>query len=134
MVLGVSSTFVVPGDEHKKGVKTPIAAYFTFTYSTVKREEIPTDKNFPPYELPVFLLARLAVDKTHARKGLGEKVLVRALRYAIELQERGLPGVAVVLDVLDEDALGFYEKFDFLPFHDNPMRLYMPMKTVLQLK
>ena len=40
----------------------------------------------------------------------------------------------LILDVLDEDALAFYQTFDlFQPFTDNPMRLFVPMHVVSQI-
>jgi len=40
----------------------------------------------------------------------------------------------VVLDVLDENALSFYQQFnDLKPFDNDPMRLFISMKVVKQL-
>ncbi len=80
------------------------------------------------------LLARLAVSEKYQKKGLGTKTLVTALRQAVTLKERGLSSIGVVLDVLDEDALTFYNRFDvFHAFSDNPMRLFVPIHVIRQL-
>lgn len=57
--------------------------------------------------------------------------MVYALRESVALSQAGLPAFGLVLDVLDDEALGFYQHFDlFEPFTDNPMRLFVPMTTL----
>jgi len=133
--LGLSSTWVLPeqyGDGSEQKMK--LGSYYTLASSTVTREEIPHDKKLPAYPVPVVLLARIAVDKHYQKQGLGKKTLITALRKAAELTEKGLPALGVVLDVLDSDALSFYQTFDdFQPFDNNPMRLFISMKVINQL-
>ena len=134
MGLKLSMTWVLPGDELVMGEKTPIAAYYTLATCTVSREEIPTDERLPGYPVPVVLLARLAVDHRFQGQRVGEKTLVSALRHSVTLTERGLPAMGLILDVLDDDALAFYQRFDlFQPFTNDPMRLFVPMKVVEQI-
>jgi GNAT superfamily N-acetyltransferase len=131
--LGISSTWVLT--ETGGTGKAPIAAYFTLAGHTVTRADIPAQQqSLPRFQLPVALLAQLAVSQSHAGQGLGEKTLVTALRKAVKLSDRGLPAIGIVLDVLDENALGFYEHFGaFESFSDNPMRLFMPMAVARRL-
>ena len=134
MGLKLSMTWVLPGAEMETDTKTPIAAYYTLASSTVVREEIPTDQRLPGYPVPVVLLARLAVDHQFQGQRIGEKTLISALRRGATLTERGLPAMGLILDVLDEDALAFYQKFDlFRPFTDNPMRQFVPMSVVREI-
>lgn len=134
MGLKLSMTWVLPGEEPVAGQKTPVAAYYTLASCTVTRDEIPTDDRLPGYPVPVVLLARLAVDQRFQGQRLGEKTLVSALRHSVTLTERGLPAMGLILDVLDEGALAFYQRFDlFKPFTDDPMRLFVPMKVVAQI-
>ncbi|MBF0264722.1 MAG: GNAT family N-acetyltransferase [Gammaproteobacteria bacterium] len=136
--LGLSQTWVLTTEKlliknKASQNKLPIAAYYTLASSTVSREDIPLDINLPAYPVPIVLLARLAVDKNFQRSGLGGKTLVTALRKSIELTDRGLPAVGLILDVLDEEALKFYQHFEiFKSFTDEPMRLFAPM-SVLRL-
>lgn len=134
MGLGLSSTWVLPAEKYEEGVKTPVAAYYTLASSTVRKKDIPTTVKLPGYPVPVVLLARMAVDKNYQKQRLGEKVLVESLRQAVILSDRGLPAVGLILDVLDEDALAFYENFDiFHPFTNDPMRLFVPMNVLRQI-
>lgn len=130
--LGLSRTYVLP--EITETGKAPIAAYFTLTTSNVTREQIPAKQSLPHYPVPVVLMARLAVDIRNKGAGLGAKTLVYALREAVALSHAGLPAFGLILDVLDEDALGFYQHFGlFESFTDDPMRLFVSMKTLEQI-
>lgn len=137
--LGLSSTWVLVKEldskiDDKQGVKRKVIAYYTLASSTVVKSGIPTNQSLPNYPIPVVLLARLAVDQNDQDKGLGAKVLVTALRHAVELTNQGLPAYGLVLDVLDDNALKFHQCFDFFePLTDNPMRLFVGMNSVRQL-
>ena len=140
--LGLSSTWVLVKEQNSKNnvkqekqrAKSEVIAYYTLAASTVIKSGIPTDKSLPHYPIPVVLLARLAVDQKYQGKGLGAKILVTAIRHAVELTDRGLPAYGLVLDVLDDDALKFYQCFDFFePFTNNPMRLFIGMNSVRKL-
>ncbi len=132
MQLGLSRTWVLPVAE--EAAKAQIAAYYSLASSTVNRESIPTDKHLPGYPASVVLLARLAVDQQFTKQRLGEKTLITALRKAVELTTTGLPAIGIILDVLDDEALGFYQHFEmFKPFTDDPMRLFVPMNALKQL-
>ncbi len=135
MQLGLSRTWVLPTVNESSAVqKTRVAAYYSLASSTVDRESLPTDKNLPGYPVSVVLLARLAVDKKFSGQRLGEKTLITALRKAVELTDTGLPALGVILDVLDEDALRFYQHYEmFEPFTDDPMRLFVSMITLKQI-
>lgn len=130
--LGLSRTYILP--EIVASGKAPVAAYFTLTTSNVSRNQILTKQSLPHYPVPVVLLARLAIDNRHQGAGLGSKTLVYAIRKAVELSRAGLPAYGLILDVLDEQALGFYQHFDlFESFSDDPMRLFVSMKTLEQI-
>lgn len=131
--LGLSRTFVLPLDAPETN-KVPIAAYYTLAASTVSRYDVPTTQSLPRYPVPVALLARLAVDINFQGNRLGEKSLVYALRHAVRLCDEGLPALGLVLDVLDQDALEFYHRFDFFhAFTNDPMRLFVPMTALRKI-
>jgi hypothetical protein len=130
--LGLSKTYVLA--EAKEQDKLSIAAYYTLTTANLIRAEIPTTASLPSYPIPLVLLARLAVSVSCQGRGLGAKSLVYALRHAVKLSKAGLPAYGLILDVLDDKALAFYKSFDlFKPLSDDPMRLFVPMKTLEQL-
>lgn len=130
--LGLSRTFVLPVDDGSD--KRIISAYYTLTMSTVLPKKLPIKKSLPSYQVATVLLARLAVDINFQGRRLGEKSLVTALRHAVKLCNDGLPAMGLVLDVLDDDALAFYQRFEF--FHaltDDPMRLFVPMNVLREI-
>ncbi len=130
---GLSRTLVLTVDEPVAG-KRPIASYYTLAASTVCQYEIPTTQSLPRYPVPVALLCRLAVDVNYQAIGLGEKSLISALRHTVRLCDEGLPVYGLILDVLDEDALKFYQRFDFFhSFTDDPMRLFSPMNVLRKI-
>jgi len=130
--LGVSRTWVLP--EADIPGKAPIAAYYTLAGHSVIRDGIPMDKSLPRHPIPVVLLARLAVEQRYQKRRLGEKTLVTALRKAVALNETGLPAVGIVIDVLDQEALEFYQHVGgFETFTNDPMRLFLSMPAARRL-
>ena len=136
MALNLNRTFVLPYTTGNTSEKPEVAAYYTLTHQTLVREELPDPSRLPHYPVPVILLAQLGIDQRFHRQGLGAKTLVHALRHAYQIASNpnGLPAMGVVLDVLDHDALAFYQSFDFfLPLTDNPMKLFVPMASLAAL-
>lgn len=76
-------------------------------------------------------MGRLAVDKNSQGRGSGELLLLDALKRSALLAEH-LGIYAVVVDALNEKAQGFYQKYGFAETADDPMRLYLPIKKILQ--
>ncbi len=130
--LGLSCTMVLILDESAE--KEKVVAYYTIAASNVVKQSIPTNQSLPHYPIPIALLARLAVDVNYQGKYLGEKMLIYALRHVSRLCDRGLPAYGLVFDVLDADALKFYQRFNFFyEFSDDPMRLFVPMSVLKKL-
>ena len=83
------------------------------------------------YEVPVFRLARLAVDRSVQGRGLGGELLLtagaRALAVAAEVG-----GVALAIDAKDVDAARWYARFGAQPLLDDPLRLVLPLGTIAE--
>lgn len=130
--LGLSSTWVLL--EESDAEKQSIAAYYTLASATVSRASLPTKQSLPTYPIPVVMLARLAMAKQHQGKGLGAKILISALRHAVQLTDQGLPAYGLILDAIDEQALAFYQHFEFFePMPDNSMRLFVGMGSLMTI-
>ena len=133
MALNLNRTFVLPYTAHRSSEKSHVAAYYTLAHQTLMREALPEPPRLPRYPVPVILLAQLGVDRRFHRQGLGAKTLVHALRHAYQIVSNasGLPAMDIVLDILDQDALAFYQSFDFfLPLTNNPMKLSVPIASL----
>lgn len=115
--------------------QTSVKGYYAISNHTVVYESLPADraKGLPQIDVPVVLIGRLAVDSSVHGQGLGEFLLLDALRRAEYLSTKiGIQAVEV--DAIDETAKCFYEKYGFLSLVDDPRHLFLPMKVVRKLK
>jgi predicted GNAT family N-acyltransferase len=78
------------------------------------------------------LVGRLARDLSFRGQGIGELLLIDALKVSL-IMSRKIGSVAVLVDAKDENAHRFYTGFGFIAFPDTVKRLFMPMQTVEQL-
>ncbi|TFC87132.1 GNAT family N-acetyltransferase [Cryobacterium sp. TMT3-29-2] len=84
------------------------------------------------YPVPALLLAKLAVCGSVQKKGLGEQLLVHALKNFAEIAEK--TGVEViVVHAIDKDAAAFYGRYGFITFESHDLHLFLPMKTIRKL-
>jgi len=112
-----------------------IAGYYTLSALSLLLKDLPPDaaRRLPRYpEVPATLLGRLALDRHHRRKRLGEFLLMDALRRSLDVTAN-IGSVAVVVDALDDEACAFYEHFDFIRFPQHSTRLFLPMATITRL-
>jgi predicted GNAT family N-acyltransferase len=75
-------------------------------------------------------LGRLAVDNRHKGKRFGELMLVDALQKALNASIQ-VASLAVIAEALDDKAVSFYIKYGFRQFKQEPMKLYLPMKSIV---
>lgn len=126
----VSTVFVLIDDPESN-----VLAYYTLSSYTVdiKALDEAFAKRLPRYpHLPTTLLGRLAVDNRQKGKRFGELMSIDALRRAFNASAQ-VASLAVIAEALDERALNFYIKYGFQQFRQNPMKLYLPMKSVEEL-
>ncbi len=110
-----------------------IGGYYTLSSSAVNVGEWPpaTVRKLPRYPLiPATLLGRLAVDRRQQGRGYGRFLLADALFRAVRSE---IASFAVIVDAKDENARRFYERESFLPFPDQPMKLFRPMADLAEL-
>ena len=112
-----------------------VLGYYTLSSSNINVGGLPEamTKKLPRYpQLPVTLLGRLAVDLSTKGKGVGQFLLMDALRRSLDAAA-GIASMAVVVDAKDEAAEAFYRRFSFLQVQHQPRRLYLSMKTIAGL-
>ena len=110
-----------------------IAGYYTLSSTSVLLGDLPeqTARKLPKYPLvPATLLGRLAVDRRQQGKGYGRFLLADALYRAVRSE---IASFAVIVDAKDDNARQFYERESFLPFPDQPMKLFRPMADLAKL-
>ena len=94
-------------------------------------DEIP-EKRLPRYPIPVVHLGRLAVDMRYQGKGLGEFLLMDALRRT-QLVSEQIGVYAVEVRAIDEAARQFYLKYGFTELKDDKLHLYLPISVIRKL-
>jgi GNAT superfamily N-acetyltransferase len=112
-----------------------VLGYYTLSASVVSTRDLPETlaKKLPRYpQLPVTLLGRLAIDHSMKGRGLGQFLLMDALRRSLGAAAH-IAAMAILVDAKDEAAAEFYRHFGFLPLQEQPQRLFLPMTTVAGL-
>ena len=112
-----------------------VLGYYTLSAYTIEPGELPEDvaRKFPSYpKLPATLIGRLAVDRRYQGQGLGEVLLMDALRLALS-NTATVGSIAVVVEAENEKAQSFYLSYGFISFPNQPGKLFLPMRTIKHL-
>ncbi|MDE2589790.1 MAG: GNAT family N-acetyltransferase [Patescibacteria group bacterium] len=112
-----------------------VLGYFTLSSYSIVLTDLPSSitKRLPKYpSIPTTLLGRLAVDSSFQGKGLGEYLLMDALKRSYDLS-RKIGSFAVIVDAKNKENRSFYERFGFNPFKNKSVTLYLPMNTIKEL-
>lgn len=91
-----------------------VHAYYSICTGMIERNIAPRQVggHGAPGEIPVVLLARLAVDSASQGKGLGGALLRHAFQMALQASEKiGIS--AMLVHALDDDAVRFYRRYNF---------------------
>jgi len=102
-----------------------MVGYHTLTVGQVRREDAPErlTKGLARHPVPIMLLARLAVDRRWHGQGIGKALLKDAMQRT--LQAADIAGIrAFAVHAKNEEAVSFYQKFDFIPSPTDPMHLF----------
>ncbi|MGQ0745099.1 MAG: GNAT family N-acetyltransferase [Acidimicrobiales bacterium] len=108
-----------------------VLGYFSLTMGSVLRKEAPAKlvRGLPGYPIGMVLVARLAVDRSEQRRGIGALLLSQALRKAVTAGQTAAARF-VVVDAIDDEATSFYERFGFVAAPDHQRRLYRRIKDI----
>jgi ribosomal protein S18 acetylase RimI-like enzyme len=109
-----------------------VLGYYTLSAYTINSSEMPAElaRKLPRYpHLPATLLGRLAVDTRYQGQGLGEDLLVDALKRCMSNTVE-IGSLAVVVEAENEQAIEFYLRYGFIQFPDKRDKLFLPMQTI----
>lgn len=123
----VAATFALTESD-----KNEVIGYYTLAATGIEINKLPPDitKKLPKYPLlPATLLGRLAVNKEHAGKKLGELLLVDAMKRSLELSAN-IASMAMIVDAKDDKAMLFYQRYGFIQLEDDENKLFLPMATI----
>jgi hypothetical protein len=114
---------------------TMVLGYFTLATSPVPRDSFPKKhvRGLPAYDLPLILLARLAVDYRFGGKGLGPQLLREAFRISIAVSEQ--VGCRGIITDAYRDKMSWYAKYGFLPLEGGAenqptQRMFLDIRTL----
>lgn len=125
---GFGKTYVALADRG-----TDVIGFVTISVGQVEARALPALLKLPRHPVPMLRIGRLAVDKRHQGKGVGQDLLVFALRLALEFAERvGL--YAVVVDAKDTQAAEFYRRLHFEPTLDDELCLFLPLSRLVKTR
>ncbi len=126
---GGAKTFVaVPAAEPAR-----VLGFYTISPGAIAFADVPgaLTRKLGRYDVPVFRLGRLAIDRSVQGRGLGGDLLlaasVRALAVAAEVG-----GVALAIDAKDRSAVRWYERFGAMPLLDDPLKLILPLAVIAE--
>jgi len=109
-----------------------ISGYYTLSSNSISNDLIPQSfkKKLPKsyLSIPTVLLGRLAVDRNFQGKGVGQLLLIDALKRCYDTS-KSIGTFAVIVDPLDKEAENFYAKYGFMPLPDSG-KMFMPMVTI----
>ena len=115
-----------------------VIGYFTLATASVPRDRFPKKyvRGLPPYDLPLILLARLAVDRRFSGKGLGHALISEAFKIALRVADE--VGCRCMITDAYRDRTDWYAKYGFVALEgvaeSGPQRMFLDMRTRLALK
>ena len=124
---GLGSTYVLIPVEGE-----PIAAgYHTLSMAQVELHSLPEShrKNLPKYPVPAVRLGRLAVDRKWQGTGLGEILLMDAIRRSV-VAVLSVAAKYMIVDAKNKKAEEFYIRYGFHPFEGGTHSLVAAMDTL----
>ncbi len=125
----VAQVFVALSDAPGK-----ILGYYSLSAASFAKDELPPAlaKRLPHYPVPAAILGRLAVDRGQQGRGLGETLMLDAIRRVVRASA-AIAVYAIIVDAKNEGVRVFYEQYGFRAFVSEPHRLFLPLETFEKL-
>jgi ribosomal protein S18 acetylase RimI-like enzyme len=130
------------GQNHRKGLGSTyvlvpaegepiVAGYHTLSMAQVELHTLPEShrKNLPKYPVPAVRLARLAVDRKWQGTGLGEILLMDAIRRSV-VAVQSVAAKYMIVDAKNKKAEEFYARYRFHSFEGGSHSLVAAMDTL----
>lgn len=117
-----------------KAAPRAVLGYFTLATSSISRDRFPKKyvRGLPPYDLPLILLARLAVDQRFAKKGLGHALIAEAFMIALRVANE--VGCRYIITDAYRHRVEWYAKYGFIPIegaaNDGPQKMFLDIRTI----
>lgn len=123
---GAKTFLAIAGTDRKT-----ILGFYSLSPASIEYARTPEiiRRRLARYDVPVFRLARLAVDRRVQRQGLGEQLLLAAGRRCL-LAAAEVGGVALLIDAKNEDVAAWYASYGAVPLTDTQLSLLLPLATI----
>ena len=111
-----------------------VLGYFTLAMASVPRDAFPKKyvRGLPPYDLPLILVARLAVDRRFGGRGIGQALISEALRISLRVADE--VGCRCIITDAYRNRASWYARYGFVPIEgaaqSRPQRMFLDIRTV----
>lgn len=124
---GISRTYVLCPEDNC----SIILGYVTVTACEIDSGILPdTFAKRYPSKIAGAKIGRLAISKPYQKQGLGEHLVSYAMHQSIIVHNAiGIAGM--IVDAKDDQAKEYYKKFGFIAFPNQPLTLFLPIKSIL---
>lgn len=125
--LGGAKTFLAIDDTDKK----TILGFYSLSPASIEYARTPdiVRRGLARYDVPVFRLARLAVDRKMQGQGLGGQLLLAAGRRCL-LASAEVGGVALLIDAKNDRVAKWYTGYGAMSLVDAPLTLLLPLSVI----
>ncbi|ATQ68782.1 MULTISPECIES: GNAT family N-acetyltransferase [Methylosinus] len=112
---------------------TRVLGFYTLSPASIEFARAPAvaTRGLGRYEVPVYRLGRLAVDRSVQGRGLGGRLLLRAAERCMAVAQQ-VGGVALLIDAKTEMVAEWYENYGALRLLDAPRSLILPFAVVAE--
>ena len=108
-----------------------VLGYFTLAMASVPRDAFPKKyvRGLPPYDLPLILVARLAVDRRFGGRGIGQALISEALRISLRVADE-----VGCRCIITDACRNRVNQYGFTPIEGSaqsgPRRMFLDIRTV----
>ncbi|WP_319521551.1 GNAT family N-acetyltransferase [uncultured Desulfosarcina sp.] len=122
-----AKTFLAIDDADKKAIH----GFYSLSPASIEYARTPgiIRRGLARYDVPVFRLARLAVDLKMQGQGFGGQLLLAAGRRCL-LASQEVGGVALLIDAKNDRAAKWYAEYGAVPIADVPLTLLLPLSVI----
>jgi hypothetical protein len=117
-----------------EGAPRTVLGYFTLAMASVPREAFPKKyvRGLPPYDLPLIVLARLAVDRRFVGRRLWHALISEAFRISLRTADE--VGCRCIITDAYQDRISWYARYGFVPVEgaaeSGPQRMFLDLRTM----
>jgi len=123
----ISRVFVATKPDNPEAV----IGYYTLSTLSIELNQLPEKqaRKLPKHPVPAALIGRLAVSKAAQGQEVGKMLLADAIKRTLAVSDQ-IAIYTMVVDAINDKAIGFYEQFGFNHLVDDSPRLFLPLKSI----